>query len=414
MDPHRNIFYYYSGSRKREDQIVYDRQLENNTTKTLINVFENSSPAVTAKFLEFILNKRQPQTQYHYGLQRKPFVSDEAQTKVLLCISPDKKTSKRDGSPGGIPDAWIYDFKGRIVVAVESKVQGSVSNSQIRGHLKSLNWKQSDAKVIHLNWTDIYAFLCRVCNQSGKEFGNVFLQQGIKYLEYIGMDKFNGFKNEDFDYFIAPNSEYKPILKKKIERFTSLLKEKIHIKQEYKEFQIGNLRSGGEHWAWVAIKRSNNRKDPFSQCNFTVEIKSEGLEVNVVFRNGRHTQVKKPIGYLYKKLENQFSEFMSILKRLGPGAYIELFERKSKQGGIPRQGNEAWHMAFHLQLGNVTNEAIMHLQALMRDIDFPGIHIGYKIKRGSSLLTDHKGLFDQINKCLVSLKPALDFVVNSR
>lgn len=60
MDPHRNIFYYYSGGKKQEDQIIYDQQLENNTTKTFVNVLENVDSKVTEDFLSYVLGGKCP------------------------------------------------------------------------------------------------------------------------------------------------------------------------------------------------------------------------------------------------------------------------------------------------------------------------------------------------------------------
>ena len=36
-DPHQNIFYYYRGPSKRNKDSLYDIQIEDNTTKSLIN-----------------------------------------------------------------------------------------------------------------------------------------------------------------------------------------------------------------------------------------------------------------------------------------------------------------------------------------------------------------------------------------
>ena len=39
-DPHQNIFFYYRGPSKHREVSLYDFQIEDNTTKSLINVFE--------------------------------------------------------------------------------------------------------------------------------------------------------------------------------------------------------------------------------------------------------------------------------------------------------------------------------------------------------------------------------------
>ena len=50
-DPHQNIFYYYRGPVKRKKKSVYDIQIEDNTTKSFINLLEF---CCVAKF-EFLL-----------------------------------------------------------------------------------------------------------------------------------------------------------------------------------------------------------------------------------------------------------------------------------------------------------------------------------------------------------------------
>ena len=47
---HQNLFYYYSGQHKEDQQL--DKQIENNTTKAFINVLENSS--VFIKYLSYL------------------------------------------------------------------------------------------------------------------------------------------------------------------------------------------------------------------------------------------------------------------------------------------------------------------------------------------------------------------------
>jgi len=50
-NPYRNIFYYYRGpSSKKEGEL--DRQIEDNTTKALVNVLEHGGEDVLKHFLK--------------------------------------------------------------------------------------------------------------------------------------------------------------------------------------------------------------------------------------------------------------------------------------------------------------------------------------------------------------------------
>ena len=48
--PYRNIFVYFRGT--ATDQIQADRQLEDNLTKSLINLFEHSNKNILKDFLK--------------------------------------------------------------------------------------------------------------------------------------------------------------------------------------------------------------------------------------------------------------------------------------------------------------------------------------------------------------------------
>ena len=51
-DFHHNIFYYYRGALLSDQD--RERQLENNTTKTLVNTLSHCSPVVSEQFLDWL------------------------------------------------------------------------------------------------------------------------------------------------------------------------------------------------------------------------------------------------------------------------------------------------------------------------------------------------------------------------
>jgi len=163
---HHNIFHYYRGPVQLQ-QGKYDQQLENNTTKALVNTIEHSGPAVALKFLR------------HLGITAKGKVEAELQKQD---ISPEKirRASQRlllglvakEGKKGNIanttlqgpvdkdsrdscPDAWFYgdDF----VVLIESKVgEGELSPNQMRWHFRKLQKDTRQPRYQALTWAEVH------------------------------------------------------------------------------------------------------------------------------------------------------------------------------------------------------------------------------------------------------------------
>jgi hypothetical protein len=144
-DFHDNIFNYYRGPEQAQ-QRKYDAQLENNTTKALVNTLQHCDPAVAIKFLEWLGIKGIKTTaKVGIELQRQTIGEERirrAPQRVLLGLVAERKpggdvaTAKADGRGNGEsrPDAWLYgeDF----VVAIESKVgDAPLQPSQMQGHL---------------------------------------------------------------------------------------------------------------------------------------------------------------------------------------------------------------------------------------------------------------------------------------
>jgi len=54
-DPHKNVFFYYRGPSSRKTDDEPDKQVEDNTTKALINTLDNSEKSL----VEHLLKKSQ-------------------------------------------------------------------------------------------------------------------------------------------------------------------------------------------------------------------------------------------------------------------------------------------------------------------------------------------------------------------
>src|SRR4030042_5956300 len=89
VDFHHNVFYYYRGSKAQVQ--AYERQLENNTTKALINTLEHGSEGVTTGFLEWL--GVQTDEKPVFSLQKPPLPMEVLRKKrhrLLLAIVPRK------------------------------------------------------------------------------------------------------------------------------------------------------------------------------------------------------------------------------------------------------------------------------------------------------------------------------------
>ena len=114
MDFHQNIFFYYRGPSKGEGRV--ERQVENNTTKALINVLEYTNPIVRERFLRW-LGVGTTIAGISFDLQKAtigPYRIQRAQQKLLLSIVGGKSSAAvqlpdKAVEGASVPDAWIHN-----------------------------------------------------------------------------------------------------------------------------------------------------------------------------------------------------------------------------------------------------------------------------------------------------------------
>ena len=90
---YHNCFYYFRGPSSKRKAAELDKQLEDNTTKALINVLKHSDPKLTTSFLESVVGQTiVPGKEFEYFLQRKP--DSPAEAKLLLGLSNSAEIDK--------------------------------------------------------------------------------------------------------------------------------------------------------------------------------------------------------------------------------------------------------------------------------------------------------------------------------
>lgn len=415
-DPHQNIFFYYRGPSSLKVVSLYDFQVEDNTTKSLINILEFCEKAGFEKLTRALLAAiRAPKRRViDFKLQR----------------------GLEDSRPDGLIDL------GTCEIHIESKVRARLYLEQIKRHLASIgsqdillvvtNIKEhaaeleriKDGRIRHLQWAELNRICLQLVKEIRQEKKSAAIEQLIKhfidYLEVVVMTEFNGFKNEDFDFWLDPNPYYVPILRKKLEALAGIIKDKLpKAIRAYNFVQVGYVSKSGkdERSAWVAIKKPKNEKDVFNQCNFTIEVSKNGLEINAVIRNGRTEQSQKPIGVFFDKLSRDPKGFLNAIGALRKEARIVIAKRLPRVGKQIMPGNEQWNKFFDMKLSDITNaQDILYLRSVLQKADrkpgAPGIHFRYSIGRGEKILTEPEELTVEIINTMESFYPILSFLEN--
>ncbi|MBU1852337.1 MAG: hypothetical protein KJ995_08045 [Candidatus Omnitrophica bacterium] len=409
-DPHQNIFYYYRGPSTKKTSELYDIQVEDNTTKSLVNILE-----------------------FAHGVGFDPLMRSFL-SLIKVCKNEIMYFRLQQGEVNSRPDA-VLCFVDRKVY-IESKVQASLDINQIIRHLSALDEKDvlvvitnrtsdkdvlddlKDDRLIYLSWKKIHSAFMKVKEKTNYDKKNRavlnLLDQFTDYLEVIVMTEFVGFKNEDFDFWLEFNPNYVPLLKKKIKSFAESILEVLpeNVRNIYSDLKIGNIARThkDERHAWVAIKKPQNNKDVFNQCNFTIEISKDALHVNAVIRNGRYSDPRRPIGILYEKL-NTNGDFLQIIRKLPKETKLVISKRKPKSGPRIMPGNEYWQSYFSISVEDITsNKDIEYIKQILEKADYPGIHINYSIPRGASILSNPGKLRKETTGYLVKVLPVLSWL----
>ena len=313
QSPYRNIFMYFRGASK--DQTQVDRQLEDNITKSLINLFEHSDKTLLKDFLK------------HIGID----ISSDIVNFGIQVANPESR-----------PDALI--LTNEYAIYIESKYRAPFNDEQLQNHIKNtkgsfksivyilyiskqkykeeIKKKYCNKNVIFLNWSEITDFIIKVRNSYPKNTITNFLsKQFIDFMEELNMIPFNGWSNRDFESFLFTENENlreaedeRKRVKEKLEQFLTESKEKIEQKCDFYngcKLHIGNLDK--EH-VWGAIKF--NAGSLIDQIHISVIMNAYNLSIGIQIEGNKPTQEA------IKKVKNNKEKFKEILKKLIDFNYV--------------------------------------------------------------------------------------------
>ncbi len=296
--PHRNLFYSYRGAVPdiHARDVVFERQLEDNTTKALINVLEHSNRMnVLRPFLKEVVGCPDVADVelVQFALQRVDINRPQVRTKIALVIAPiptlDKKA--RSEKVSGRPDAWMWDEK-TFGVLIETKVVGRATLAQVERHIDGAEGWGREAEIKCVAWDIVFGFFNDLHGkpQYLDPTSRLLVGEFLEYLKMISVTNRTVFDIEDFLFFALEPSARMPMHKRavaqKLERFTEELAQTSGVREIVELYSgkganpsdyvnPGVFRSESSGF-WITIGPKERR----NHCHLTVRITDHGIRLD--------------------------------------------------------------------------------------------------------------------------------------
>lgn len=399
MDFHRNVFYYYRGP-ARERSLI-DRQLENNTTKALVNVLENS-PTLTIQFLDR-LGVDATSQKIRFELQsetigERPFW--RAKKKLLLGIvggPPAENVPSAEGTPEGssLPDARVYgdDF----VILIESKLGPRLDASQKARHMGILG---AGAEERQETWQAIHDFFGGIPGLP--DVDHFLVQEFTRYLEYTGMATTSTVTGELFDFLLDPeDAEGKRWVRLTMEALAKAVAQ--GLEPPSLRVKVGHIQKepGGWYGCWVTLSHTEHAS---AEAHITIELLPYEL---YIYANVDTATIRR----LFKGLENRPEAFRAMLANLEGFEILVNDRRRSK--GQPRKFEYVPVMKFRTGRYIADEISFNHLAHLLKSLRVPGTYPSFSVTKGFNrheVLEMKKSLAQSLIETARQLEPVVQFV----
>ena len=388
-NPYRNIFYYYRGpSSKKEEH--FDKQLEDNTTKALINTLESSEKRLLMSLLE------------------KTEIDIKHLDRVAYDFQVDVESSR--------PDALIQ-IDNKYDILIESKVDARLEKDQICRHLESISNGylicitpiEGDKNVVQqinkanlrfITWKEVYLCFNEQLGETKDKISRFLIEEFLKYLELIGTAPFDGWNEKDFQAFEDDHEgELRRRVKRKLEQYLIELNELLKREKIFEdlEVRIGRVYPENEN-VWGLLYKLTE-ESLVDQPNFRFSVEHD------IFSIGVEAEGKKPTESLRKRIESEKDKFLKIFTKLN-GFYLSIFERERV---IPRQYVLKYDTTEELELGDtLTSEKIDRLMEKTREYGLFAIHCGREFRKKEKIL-DSSSFLKESMECMKQLREFYNF-----
>lgn len=296
MSRYRNCFYYFRGPKNLSREARAAKQLEDNTTKALINVLEHGGAELTESFLGEVIGVEVPKaSQAEFFLQEGPEQPADKRLLVGLAVLDqiDPKSWRDEESGGGSRIDGVIHMPGEVTLLLETKVVEQLDGAQLNRHARKWQLSQAapgtpddqlppDWRLI--TWTDVDRWAQAVSGRQLTPVQAFLVQQLVEFLGFAGLSVSWIYEPQHFDYFEAePNerdSETGNEIKARLSSIWEQIKEQIgsdEFTRTLGDIYIGNLGTNADH-GWAQTHAGDQSGLP----NLTVEINANEAMINLV------------------------------------------------------------------------------------------------------------------------------------
>ena len=392
------MFYYYRGPSSSPTQI--DVQLENNTTKALVNVLDSCSNSTSTKLLNALVGFEitKGSEKIHLALHEGSIGAERITSmkkRVLLGISPNGIVRQSDSNPKqrDTPDAWVW---GRdFAILIENKTRGELLSGQLARYRRILG----TCKVITRSWiNEVYPVVRSMANGNDlNEKDKLLISQLGTYLEISRLSEFAGFELQDFTRVHSEDPEEREYVHHKFE---------LLAKQVAPRMSKWNLQhyQGGDR-AWHGVVRRFRSYPCYQMAHFAFFEEDYGVGVKLHIGGG------PDLGSLRAKLRHQSSrekliEHLMRLRKSDRDYEITVYERETAR---PYRTDEA--SGITVQSTYATKKRLSRLVSFLSDIHKPWFSIYYTIEPTDAVGMG-KSIIDDITSIFKEFRPTYLFITN--